>query len=571
MKIFAVLACLFMLLSVTVAENNSSSTLVQNAGANATQNAGAVQNVSIPSQNPGAGDANGGDSIYYSKGYLVDGWLNLTRTVIVNRSTPSCLTLGFTGACGNTGAIAADITNSAATAVIITAHNVGPLDRDGLEIAESLSSVPEGVKLAFDPPAEAYDGGKVAWLLGSLKQGEEKTVSYSFNSMLSPGAVERIPDITVKAQPVELVLTAPKSAYVGSRITLFLRTSEGRGMASTTIKVGTPEGARLELRTDKEGIATFYASNGGNYTYSVSGYSLQKLPSTAVAQKMPSETPLAAAAVTADSQILSSIVKLLPVFAAIFAVAVVMLFLYSFFYSRKQGIEAGGEPASPAQEAPTAPVYTQRFSFGDEVKQEKKIDDLTRNIISSRKKRMSDPGEKQGDGEADGVEAAEEPSEKTVMESALDEEMASLEAEARKEGEAINEETEAEIEQLEEKARASGESANEERGIEETIAELEKIRARLRSKKSAMKKGSGEGLEEALGSDGEDGPLSVEERDEEIGDSQGEEEALLEKEEERPRPPKKKFGAREIREPKPRVLPKGKKIKFSYRGVRKRR
>lgn len=284
--------------------------------------------------------------------------------------------------------------------------------------------------------------------------------------------------------PVELVLSAPQTVYTGEKAVLYLTTSDGQAMPGTAISVYTPTGVEMQLFTDSRGLADFYAPAPGNYTYSVGGYTLKNSPSTMAGKAPPAPLQTAAAVVTTNSQVLSAAVSLIPLLAAIFAVAVVMLILYGFFNSRKG--EAPAPKEAPA-EAAAGQVYTQHYSFGDEVKQEKKIDDMTRSIISSRKKQLSDSEEKsneEAEQAEDGAEAAAgESSENTVI-GGIDSEMASLEEEARRSGERARSETEEELARFEENADMEGDDAEEEKSIEETIAELEKIREKLRSKRA---------------------------------------------------------------------------------------
>lgn len=156
MRITAVLACLLILLLVGFSESNSS----------LAQNQSASQNASL---NAAQGSAN---VQYYSQNYVIDGWLNVTRTIVVNQSTASCLTLGLTGACGESGSISANAASTAVTSVTISVDNVGPLNRSGVTVEESLSFVPQGVKISFDPPTTANDGGEATWILGNISKGE---------------------------------------------------------------------------------------------------------------------------------------------------------------------------------------------------------------------------------------------------------------------------------------------------------------------------------------------------------------------------------------------------------------
>ncbi len=394
----------------------------------------------------------------YTAEYIADNWLKVTRYVLVQDSS-ECISGGVSDVCANTGAIQTGGHFGVLTQVSLTAQNIGPIDRSAIEISESLSSIPSGAQLEFDPAPSIYDTSTAAWAIGDLSPGEAKSVSYSFSARMSEGAAQRIPDVSVKASPASLVLSTPDSATVGDKVQISLKSKQGIPIPNTVVYVNYPDGTSQAVTTDSAGVATLLAGKEGHYTYSVEGYLLSGVASTQASPEI--EIP-DIAATAADESIVSAIVGALPIFVAVFAVAVVALLVYGFFTSRKDEEEYEPEPEEPQQTS--APIYTQKFSFSEEKKKDEKVREATRGIIETRKKHMQE-------------EKEPEPEKEPVQEPVPAKKPESYETTK------AEEDMEKEIAKLEQEARDSGEVAEEEPDIEKTIAELEEIREKIKQRR----------------------------------------------------------------------------------------
>ncbi|MCX8198289.1 MAG: hypothetical protein N3F07_03830 [Candidatus Micrarchaeota archaeon] len=375
----------------------------------------------------------------YSTQSVHDGWLKITRSIqLINQ--PACAPL--TGACHDTGAKLPDELGMgrAKTKVILTAQNIGPVQRDQIEISESLAHVPLGASLSFKPTPSANDGRIAAWAIGSLKPGESKSVAYEYSARAQIGELEGIPPAQVRSATPSAILASPSRADVGGKVQLSLRFEDGSPIPQAVVQVHFPDGSMQSVKTDSEGKASFVASKDGFYTYSVPGMKLAKLASTEAQQQ---EAPIsAAAAVAQESQAAGQMFGLLPILAAIFAVAVIALIIYNFFsYRKEEGAKDAGEAA-----------YSQKLPFSEYPQPEQKAkEDDTKRLLDLRRSQQN--------------------------------EQASHAAETSKaEGEASQE-----ISSLEQKARAEGEvSVESGEEIESAIRQLEEIRQKLKEKKAQI-------------------------------------------------------------------------------------
>jgi len=422
----------------------------------------------------------------YLSEYLADGWLKVTRTITVN-DMAGCTGSAITGSCSDTGAAPPSAYVSGpnagfSTRVVLAITNIGPVERSGIDLAESLSHVPNGANVVYSP-TPLLDGRLATWHIPSLRSNESLNVSYSYSAAAREGQINRIPSVMVTAEPASAVLSATEKGEVGSRIILKLSSISGMAMPGVGVRVNYPDGSSQLVATDKSGTASFIAGNEGFYTYTVEGYSVVSLASTEVkARPMP---PIAAAAV-ADPGMLSFMFSLLPMLAGIFAVAIVMLVVYSFFSAKREDESSYAPPAKQAQAA--SPVvasgdtqskmsYSQNFSFAEAAKEEQKIEDMTRSLVESRKRQLrteetleGESGEIISEGEAEFADSVQEATAKegeeeaTEREDGIDSELAKLEAQASQSGETVSEEDE----------------------IEKAIAELESIRAQLRERKEKV-------------------------------------------------------------------------------------
>ena len=424
----------------------------------------------------------------YQSEYLADGWLKVVRTITVS-DMAECSGNAITGVCSNTGAtIPSSYISGAnvgfATSIMLEIANVGPVERQGIELSESLAHVPNGANVVYSP-VPSLDGRLAVWQIGSLQSNESVNVSYIYAAMAREGQINRIPPVSVTAEPAKAVLFATENGKVGDRITLKLNSVLGSPMPGVAVRVNYPDGSSQRVATDKSGTASFIAGKEGFYTYTVEGYSVVSLASTDV--KSAQVPAIAAAAVTQDKGMASTIFSLLPILGGIFVVAIVVLIVYNFF-SVKRDDDASYVPPTKAEHeaAPRADqdtkqpstLYTQNFTFAEAAKEEQKIDEMTRGLVESRKRQLPQEGAQEGDtgeivgkGEAEFAESVQD-----ALES--DDDMKTDETE---EGS-----IESELAKLEAEASLSGETASDEDDIDKAIAELESIRAQLRERKEKM-------------------------------------------------------------------------------------
>ena len=385
----------------------------------------------------------------YTSEYVTGGWLKVSRLVVVGTGA-GCAGGAITRDCSDTGAVLPDSlgTGQQFTSVFIGLENVGPVDREGVVVFESLSYLPEGAKTVFSPSPSSNDGRNASWQLGSLRRGESKTVAYSFQAKVQAGQIEKIPEVSISALPATLAISAPQKLNVGDKGTLSLRTLDGQPVPNVVINVEYPDGSSQPLSTDSAGVAFFTASSEGVYTYSLEGYTVAKPVSTEVRkeQEIPAET---AAAAIGDAGLLSALSGALPLLAAIFAIAFIALVLYNFLAARRSD-EAPAQ-ASPPGAPGASQSYTQKFTFSQDEGRESQMRSATRGMVESRKRQQQ-------------AESVPEFSETTVS----------------------DDEPTARISKLEEKARLEGELSKQEEEIERTITELESIRQKLQQRKESM-------------------------------------------------------------------------------------
>ena len=466
----------------------------------------------------------------YRNSYVVDNWLEVTRTV-QNAELVPCMVNGITGVCGATGAVQTGKTSiTAQTTVNLVFKNIGTADREDVTVSESLSLIPRGAQAKFSPVVFYSDGSVATWSIGSLPAGQSKTVSYSFLASLQADALEKFPQPTIQARPLEVVLSAPDSSTVGEPIGVTLKSVSGQPVSGATIYVVSPEGSSQAINTGRTGTANFAASKEGYYTYNVAGYRLVRIASTYVAiakaANQTSNLPVAAAA-TVDGGIAQALMSMLPIAAAMFVMAIILLLVYNFLSAREEDDGSTGAPPAQASEAQGASpqgaslVYTQKFSFAEDAKQEKRVSEVTRDIIGSRKRQIRESEEKGQQDPADSSEKTEtlgenEPIPVNLSESQQPEETREYSDESEK------------LAALTENSSEEGESTKaDDESIEATIARLEEIRARLRAAREASEESSGSSDKAQEGGDegAEEKPAgeSVEGEQQEPGDSTQEE------------------------------------------------
>jgi hypothetical protein len=346
--------------------------------------------------------------------------------------------------------------------VTLAAKNIGQRARQGIEITESLSHVPEGASLDFSTPPSSYDGRQAVFTVDSLEAGAEKSFSYSIGVPLSVGAVERIPDIQVSARQLQITVAAPFSARLGERVALRAKTLDGNALQNAVLYVIYPDGQRHAIRADDAGSASFVADAQGRYSYGARDYFVSNSPYTDAVSD--AAVPAAAAATTQDQGMLGQILGALPILAGVFAFTVVALMVYGFISQRREEEEVYSVQGPSSKMAPSVPdaspiSYTQKFSFSQpEALREEKNIGVSEGPRGSGKMHLSESiarkmDEKKGQEEAEEETTTDETSERAMT-------------------------------ALERKASLEGELAEGESEIEKTISQLEEIRRKLQERRS---------------------------------------------------------------------------------------
>jgi len=277
------------------------------------------------------------------------------------------------------------------------------------------------------------------------------------------------------------MLYAPSRVPLNSTLTLSLKTLGGSPISGAKIVVDYPDGSRQSVRTDSSGTASLVAAHIGSYTYSSEGYRLYQLVSTVAYDRSAEEAKApATAASAADAGILPAFMGALPIFAMIFAIAVVALIAYNFLSARREEEDASGPAPQLAEQQAKGEAgmnYSQKFTFGTEDEHQKNLDDTTRRMVESRKRRM------QENGPAPPVEQEGGPSETAGMGS-VEESLAAGRIPGDSSGyekTVANGDMDGELAELEKNARIAGEVAEQEKEVENMLAQLEDIRNKLRA------------------------------------------------------------------------------------------
>lgn len=511
-----------------------------------------------------------------SQEYTAGDWLKVSRT-IENAGEPLCLdSMGITDACAAGGSIQPNqgYSGSSKATVTLTAENTGVVERRGVDITEDISYVPTGAKITFDPAPTTSTGRTVTWSIDSLGTGGSRTFTYTISAKLSPLSLSALPDIGVSAEPTTLSLSAPDSVSAGDKASVSVQSANGKPIPNAIVIVTYPDGIKHPVRTDSTGTVKFTAKDEGTYTYSIEGYSMANQVSTEAAPTQA--VPTSPVAATQDSGLAASIMGVLPILAALFAIAVIGLILYNFITSRRADEDdyvpethLAGQAGASTSTPESGMTYTQKFSFGSgEAPEDKAMRDQTANIIDSRKRRLASTAAPVQEEETEGASTQEDPEESepydssaTTEKTATDEDMASI------------------LSELEHKARVTGEVAEEQEEVERTIAELESIREKLRAMRAQGKGANSESEEpeENEASAEDESPaeeISAAEPSEEAADDLSEskdaEEETFEEEEPVQRKTPKKVIYEKRAEPKVKPVAKGKKQRFGNRGVKKK-
>lgn len=438
--------------------------------------------------------------------YTVDSWLEVSRSVsFANLSPCHSDTVGYS--CSNTGAIGSPATGYTETTVVLSFRNIGTADREDISATESLTYVPEGATLSFSPEPSSFDGRVAIWQIGSIPAGQSKQVSYSFSAATSEGLLGRMLPVKVDSEPLGVYLSAPLSAKAGEPIPLRLSTASGQAVSGAIIFASSPDGGVSAVKTDRQGAATFSASNDGFYTYSVASCKLMRLASTSV-KNATVEAPATSAA-AADTGIVPSIIGALPILAGILVVLFIITLVYNFISSSRAEADEPQAPATqpsqyyPAQQqaspqpggkASSPMTYSQSFNFSNDAKKDSVVRQVTSDVLASRKRALaaSEATVKEEGNESVRPFVAPSPQPREAARKEDDDSGKPLPASASKpDAKHIDEddEVERELAELEAQAEEGGERSeieDDEESIEETLAKLEEIRRKLREQRESM-------------------------------------------------------------------------------------
>ncbi|MCX6772062.1 MAG: hypothetical protein NTX79_08510 [Candidatus Micrarchaeota archaeon] len=427
----------------------------------------------------------------YSKKYVSDGWLEVTRTIESGKAGQCPLSqIGISDVCANSGTSQAGGSGSVFTLVTLSLRNIGSIDRNYVNIGESLSFVPAGAAVSFSPSPSQFDGRQAVWEVAALSRGETRNVTYEFGASVSEAAVGRIPDAAAIAAPSTAVLSAPSQVQANSTLTVSLKSLDGTPITGAKIVVGYPDGSSQAVRTGSTGAASLMATRVGSYTYSAEGYRLYQMVSTIAYGKNATQGSVPATAASAsDPGILPMVLGVLPIFAGIFAAAVVALIIYNFLSARREEEDVSGPAPKLAEEQAKGEPgmnYSQKFTFGTEDEHQKNLDDTTRRMVDSRKRRIQESGPKPPEEheEADAeIEEAARNEEKVFSAQEMD----------GSESTVTNGDMDSELVELERNARIAGEVAEQEKEVESMLTQLEDIRNKLRAGRSAKPDGEAGG------------------------------------------------------------------------------
>ncbi|MCX8195237.1 MAG: DUF4198 domain-containing protein [Candidatus Micrarchaeota archaeon] len=413
----------------------------------------------------------------YQADYLVSGWAKIKREIITSDQ----------GACANMpGACPKEMQGGGGwTGVTLTVENAGSAEQKEVKLTESLAQLPFGARLSFSAKPSMVTGRLATWELGTLARGEKRKIAYYFSAQLQKGNVELIPPPTVESVPAKLLLSAPASANVGDKVKLSVRTFAGEPAPNAPVKVYSPAGFEKEVKSDERGLASFEAEEDGFYTYVVDGYEIGAPVSTEFLP-LKKEEPLVAAAVPTSPDIVSEIFGFAPTLLAALAALALMAFAYNLIFSRAQ---AGWEGQAGSMEGRGgALVYTQTYSFAPsqaEAQEEDHLSRITKELVEKRRQKMLRKG----------IESAE-PAKNQIDFGLKEREIGGFKGW----GESEEEELEDEVEEAKKTGRMKVEEEEgeleEEKELERALAELEKIRARLKKKGKPQVASSEEEAEE---------------------------------------------------------------------------
>ncbi|VVB57766.1 Uncharacterised protein [Candidatus Anstonella stagnisolia] len=369
----------------------------------------------------------------------------------------------------------------------ITVKNIGTVEKRGIVLSDGLSYIPSGTKVLFSK-TPSIEGQVATWNIDTLAPSQEYKISMNVSGAISEELFKLLASPQISYSPLGATLSAPTSAKVGESVRLSLL-SEGKPLANATILVLGPGNERFSLLTDSAGQAAYIAGSSGFYTYSsddanIAIFSTEIKPATAV------EAPTAGALLPKES---TQPFDLLPFALGLAMLAAVAIALFTLFGSRAPDSDSAFPPTSGST-PPSAPSSPQ-FDRSEELAAGQGLQTRPQPLTSMpeggnstlplhEEKKMQEVLSQEAN-----AQHAKEGTKSLYEKRKL--ELAQKQAELLKKAQAQKKAIAREMPSAKKRsaippAYASGtvrgESAVEDNSIEKTIAELERIRAKLKKK-----------------------------------------------------------------------------------------
>ncbi|MBS3069439.1 hypothetical protein J4441_03685 [Candidatus Micrarchaeota archaeon] len=245
-------------------------------------------------------------------------------------------------------AITGAATYSYSASVRITITNTGQFAKENIRIADTVSYVPSGAKLIFS--SQPYLNATTAtWSIGSLLPSAQYLIYINASGKIDEAAFSQLPSPIVSFSLPQARLTAPKESSAGGRITISLSNTQGQPIEGATLFVLGPNGESLSLKTDQQGKASYVPRAAGFYTYSSEDFSLPSmLVSTNAKAALPTAPP-AAGAITPES----NVPEILPFALGLAVLAAIAFAIYVLFAPRNANDEQPYSSLPPSASPPS--------------------------------------------------------------------------------------------------------------------------------------------------------------------------------------------------------------------------
>lgn len=248
------------------------------------------------------------ESIYQNNGLKISRTLENVRTGSISTTTGAA-------------------TYSPVANIVLTITNTGVAAKENVQLIEELYYVPSSSKLSISP-MPAMDGKSAMWNAGTLLPSQQFTITINATGKIDEDAFRLLPSPSVSFTLPKAILSAPKESKAGQQVRILLSLENGTLVQGALLRVVAPDGAQFEIATDSNGEAAYSAQEGGFYTYSSEQFSLQSVVSTNVIKAAAVKAP-AAGALIADENAQEGILPFALGLAVLAAVAVALYMLFS--------------------------------------------------------------------------------------------------------------------------------------------------------------------------------------------------------------------------------------------------